>query len=194
MSPATTSAALFGTKFCFQNAIIASRVSALAPTPPFRFRCSRTDGDRHRAPRSRCDLKGTLAFSRCCTSWPSRLARCRSISAAGNDGCSAISAARSSVAAKFFFSERAAIVDASIELSVFSVAPSCALSSAICIAFASPCPGRAETVKLARPGISGGFARCPLRTTRFAETIGSPCDRQDHVRPLGSCAVCGTGS
>ncbi len=28
MSPATTSAALFGTKFCFQNAIMSSRVIA----------------------------------------------------------------------------------------------------------------------------------------------------------------------
>ena len=84
------------------------RASARAPTLPFRFRCSRTDGDRHRAPCSRCDLKGRWRFHAAARAGQAGSRAAARFPPAGNDGCSAISAARSRVAAKFFFSERAA--------------------------------------------------------------------------------------
>ena len=92
MSPATTSAALFGHEVLLPERHHVVARHRLAPTPRSRARCSRTDAARRRAPRFDDPDASTLAFSRCCTSCARRLARCRSISSAGNDGCSATSA------------------------------------------------------------------------------------------------------
>ena len=96
----------------------------------------------------------------------------------------------SSVAGKFFVSDRAEIVVASIELLVLSDAPSLETSSAICSAlrFAVPSSSIAAT-KFAMPGLSRGFASLPVRSTRFAATIGRPRrSLRMSVRPFESVA------
>ena len=58
---------------------------------------------------------------------------------------------------------------------MLSDAPSCATSSAICSAFRVVVPSSSmAAAKLARPGLSSGFASLPVRSTRFAATIGRP--------------------
>ncbi len=50
-------------------------------------------------------------------------------------------------------------------------------------------------VKLARPGLSAGFAPLPVFTTRLAETIGSPRrSLTSTVSPFGSWNDVGVGS
>ena len=51
-------------------------------------------------------------------------------------------------------------------------------------------------MKLASPGFSRGFASLPLRSTRVADTTGTPpvCGSAITVKPFGSSNDCGTGT
>ena len=124
---------------------------------------------RRRRPRS-----GSRAAGRGCAS---RLARCRSISSAGNAG-SPRDVGHQVEQRREVPSQRArrrpaiaSIVDAGAERAR-RAARLRRQSAARC---ASPCPSSSiAAVKLASPGLSAGFASLPVLTTRFAETIGRP--------------------
>ena len=102
MSPATTSAALFGTKFCFQNASMSSRVIAFtdASVPisvkPYGCCVAVERLHRDRAPRA---PPGCRAAARAARAAARAAARSRR---PGTTGAATTSASRSSVAGKFF--------------------------------------------------------------------------------------------
>ena len=113
----------------------------------------------------------------------------------GTTDSATTSAIRSSVAGKFFASDRADTVVESIELLVASDAPSCATSSAICSALRVVVPSSSiAAAKFASPACRrvrvaaglehqvGGDDRQPRRSLRIS------------VRPFGSVAVSGVGS
>ena len=101
-----------------------------------------------------------------------------------------------SVAGKFFDSDRADSVVASIELLRAEATRRAARlrrrSAARC---AWTCPRRSiAAAKLARPGLSSGFASLPVRSTRLAATIGSPRRSfRISVRPFGERGRCRRG-
>ena len=110
-----------------------------------------------------------------CTSAASLSLRTRSISAFGKAGCKATSASNSSASGKFRVSVCVATSELSIEAREPSVDPKSAARSAICNAFrvVVPCCS-IRAVKLAKPGLSAGFAPLPERSTKAAATSGSP--------------------
>ena len=112
-------------------------------------------------------------------------------------GRSATSATSASAAGKFRLRLLVEMVVASREVPVLSSRRSARLLQPAACAIAR---GRAliehVAVKLASPGLSSGFASLPLRTTRLADTTGTPpvCGSAITVKPFGSSNDCGTGT
>ena len=196
--PDTTSAALFGTKFCDQNALqVVARhrlVRRLGAELGVAVRVRRS----RRAPPPSRAAPPAPGFSRCCTRLARRLARCRSTSSAGKLGLprhvrhqrraapgSSAAATLRSTCDRVHRRRRA-------ERRRRAARPR-RRSAARC---ASPCPSSSiAAVKLARPGLSAGFAPLPVFTTRFAETIGRPGrSLTSTVRPFGSWNDVGVGN
>ena len=195
MSPATINAALFGTKFCCQNARRRSPVMAFndasLPISANPYGCvSPSDTAATTVDATAC------ALARCCASCPSRTVRCRSSSSAANEGCSATSATCASAAAKLFLSVRVLIVDASMVLVAVRVPPSCAMSSAICSAVRVVVPWVSiADAKFASPGASAGLLSLPVLITRLAATTGRPRRGASiTVSPLASVIDSGVGT
>ena len=130
-----------------------------------------------------------------CTNAAARSLRTRSISAFGKVACSATSAKSSRTSGKFRVSACVPTSELSIEARDQNDAPKSAERSAICNALrvVVPCWSM-RAVKLARPGLSGGFAPLPERSTRLAATSGRPGrSLYSTVKPFESLNSCGTG-
>ena len=167
------------------------RASSPSPTPRCRSRCSRTGCCVPYSAAAVTCAATAAGLSRCCTSCPSRCARCRSISSAGNDGRSATSAIRSSVAGKFFGERprrhRRRVHRAAGRRATRRAARPRRQSAARC---ASPCPRRASRPRSWRArACRAGWRRCRVLNTRLAATIGTLVplaeDQRQAVRQRG---------